>query len=239
MARYCAMDVYFTAPAAATTLPIVLTCWFSCPLAYSGLVIMAIADSTVNNMNLVIQTYKPVAGAAKIRAYSVVGGSEAYAETTIAYTTNKWHHVFAIFEHNGFRAVLLDGENQGNNQTTQSDPAGLNATGIGVNPKLNPTTGLHQIAEAAVYQGAYFNAADIMQLARGCSPLRVKTQALKAYWPLIRGSEARKGEFVLTPTGDPTVEPHPAIRYPSAPHIGTISDYRSVRAMHYKKLRCA
>ena len=89
----------------------------------------------------------------------------------------------------------------------------VDATGA-INTAAVAAIGAVTIADGAdVAQGALTDA-EAAILAAGYSPLFVRPQSIRAYWPLIRGSADRVGGFALTEHNAPTVEDQSPVIYP-------------------------
>lgn len=143
--------------------------------------------------------------------------------STAAYTANTWFHAAAVFASITSRTAYLNGANAGS--TTTSYVLGTpTTTSLGgfrtTSTTFGPMNG--RMAEAAVYDVA-LTADEILQLAKGYSPLLVRPDALVAYWPLVgRQSPERDlvGAFPLTINGTMAQAEHVGIIMPRAPWIG-------------------
>jgi len=139
----------------------------------------------------------------------------------------------------------MDAANKGTN-TRHEEPAGLDATVIGRSGDSTPTEYWDgEIAEAAIWN-VQLSLTDIEALAAGFSPLFVRPDALKAYWPMGGALSANDsdndiaGAFNMTSSGSPTTADHPpVIIYPTYPIIFSLAG-NAARAMHhYRMLRCS
>ena len=65
------------------------------------------------------------------------GGSWVSASTNTGYTTNKWHHVCAVFTNSTLRTAYIDGGSEGTERTSRT-PVNMNVAAIGRLSRLNP-----------------------------------------------------------------------------------------------------
>jgi len=161
-------------------------------------------------------------------------------------TLNAWNHVAGTIDSSGNMRAYINGSGS-TGQTGTHNPASLNQTGVGC---LARSTSYDyfcfegRIAEAAIWD-VDLATDEIAVLAAGFSPLFVRPQNLKAYWPLIRkGSGVDNPDLVggldLTDYNSPGDAAHcrirrPAPRFIAAPAGGTMP----VLMQHYKKMRVA
>lgn len=229
--------------AALSAVPITMACWFysTSNSVKQRLISIGDKDSTVDFFHL--SAMGNVAGD-PLRASAKRGGTTGTASTSSGYSINTWHHATGVFSATDSRAVYIDGGSSGTN-TTSASPSSLDITRIGLRASSGtdgPMTG--SIAEAAIWNVALV-AGEISALAAGFSPLFIRPDALKAYWPLGGALSANDsdndvaGALHMTAQNTPTTAVHPPIIYPSAPLIITVAR-RAVRAMHhYRMLRCS
>lgn len=107
--------------------------------------------------------------------------SNGDAISTTGYSANTWHHAMGVATSATSRAVFLDGGGKATNGTNLTpsgvDSARLSKRGDGAN-YLNG-----RLAEGAVWN-TNLSDAEVLALARGVSPLRIRAGNLVAYWPL-------------------------------------------------------
>ncbi|RKY12812.1 MAG: hypothetical protein DRP52_04265, partial [Planctomycetota bacterium] len=105
--------------------------------------------------------------------------------STAQFSGNTWHHAAAVFASSTSRTVYLDGGNSATN-TTSVTPSGIDRISIARLGDSSPGNYMSgRVAEVAMYNAA-LSADEIASLARGFSPLLIRTQNLVGYWPLIR-----------------------------------------------------
>lgn len=124
-------------------------------------------------------------------------------------STGAWHHALCFQNGTGSR-VYLDGVAGG---AAGAAAMGNHATSLAFGG--NNFDG--KIAEVAIWDVALVEASEIPALAKGISPLLVRPQSLKGYWPIIGNvspePDLRNGNNA-TLTGSPTAFPHPRILKP-------------------------
>lgn len=146
-----------------------------------------------------------------IRAQTRTTAASSAASTT-GYAINTWQHAVGVFASATDRRVYLNGGSVGANSTSRI-PVGIDATYIGTGNAItlpnSPMAG--RIAEAGIWN-VELNTSEIAALAKGVSPLRIRPNALVAYWPLYGvGSpepDYSNGGFHLTLTAAPTQVDH-------------------------------
>lgn len=138
--------------------------------------------------------------------------SQSNASSTTGYSINTWQHACGVWVSNVDRRAYINGGSEGTNAVNRV-PNGINATYIGglpaVTPPVLPMIG--RIAEAGIWN-VQLNASEIAALAKGVSPLRIRPNALVAYWPLFGvGSpepDYSNGGFHLTLNAAPAQVDH-------------------------------
>lgn len=204
-----------------STVPITMACWFYSTSNSAKQRLMSIGDKDSTADFFHLSAMGNIAGD-PLRASARRGGTTGTASTSSGYSINTWHHATAAFTSNSNRDVYLDGGSSGNN-TTSSTPASLDRTRIGLRASSGtdgPMVG--RIAEAAIWSVALV-AGEIAALAAGFSPLFIRPDALKAYWPLggpLSSNDADNdiaGAYHMTSSGSPSTADNPPIIYPSSP----------------------
>ena len=170
-----------------------------------------------------------------------------YAQTTTTYGTGSWIHVAGVWASNSNRKIYSEGNLEDTN-TTSCTPSNLNRTSLGIHGDSSPSMDLDgRLAEVAIWDAA-LNDDEIAILAKGYSPLFIRPQNLKAYWPLIRkGASVDNPDFVggfnLSDVNTPEDAEHCRIIHPAGPIVCGISGGGglkvSVLAEHYRKMRVA
>lgn len=145
-----------------------------------------------------------------VSAYTNGAGGSTGVLTTTGYTANTWTHACGVFASSISRSVFINGGGKATN-TTSSVPASLNKVSLGVYRSSAAGSGLQgSMAEAAIWSAA-LNDDEVLALAKGVSPARVRPQSLVFYAPLIRDAVDVRGGRVLTATGTPTAADHSRI----------------------------
>ena len=133
-------------------------------------------------------------------------------ETVATWTLNQWHHLCAIEAASNDHSLYLDGGNKVTSSTNRS-PDDADRTTIGRFDDLSPGNDMQgDIAHMAVWSVALTDS-EVATLAAGSSPLRVRRNALIAYWPL--GGQSPEPDIVggldLTLFGTPAQSEEPPI----------------------------
>ncbi|RKY09640.1 MAG: hypothetical protein DRP56_02370, partial [Planctomycetota bacterium] len=139
--------------------------------------------------------------------------------STAQFSGNTWHHAAAVFASSTSRTVYLDGGNSATN-TTSVTPSGIDRISIARLGDSSPGNYMSgRVAEVAMYNAA-LSADEIASLARGFSPLLIRTQNLVGYWPLIRdGDRDCIGGYNLVAHNTPTIATHVPVLYPARPFV--------------------
>ena len=162
-----------------TGVPLTLACWFRSDSLTLKQILMQVGTDG-SGANLYSLRLAGNAGGDPVQACTTAGG-ETFASTTSGYSADTWHHAAAVFASNTSRIVYLDGGNSAEG-TTNRVPSGINALSLGIElDNTFPFSG--RLAEAGLWNIA-LSAAQIALLAAGVSPLRIRPDALKGYWPL-------------------------------------------------------
>lgn len=198
------------AAAAVTDEPMTFACWFVANnfAATSSLMSVGAGGSGFHRWNLRTTT---TTGAVQA---STQGATTATASSTTNPTTGNWHHACGVFAADNDRRVFLDGGSKGTN-TTSVTVVSPDTTTIGA--RYNTTLGGFWpglIAEAAIWNVA-LDDAEAAILARGYSPLLIRPESLRRYYPMLGRYSPEidvRGGFDGTVTGA-TVADHPRVIY--------------------------
>lgn len=144
----------------------------------------------------------PVRAATTTNNVAVIGLSAS------GYSVGTLHHAAAVFASSTSRTAYLDGV-PGTTNTGLSTPLSINRTNIGV--RQNGAGGRvgffdGRIGEAAIWQAA-LTTAEIVALASGCSPLRIRPELLLAYCDIVRDGRNFKGT-AFSNVGSPAAAAH-------------------------------
>lgn len=204
------------ANAIVTAYPFTLACWFNPNTVDDSDTLISIGDTGSNNDVWILVADGTTAGD-PVSFTSRAAGTTRTASTSTGFSASVWQHAVAVGVSSTSRTVYLNGGSSGSN-TTDSTPANLDTTAIGVRATLtlaNYMNGL--IAEAAIWN-TNLTVDEVVVLSRGVSPLLIRPGLLIAYWPLIGGYSPEidlVGSFSMTLTNSPTKIGHyPGIYYP-------------------------
>ena len=162
--------------AVVNALPITMACWFRSDddTIRQGLVSLYV---DANNY-YVLEARGDVAGD---KIYALVNDTGGAVSASMGpFGANTWNHGCAVFASTTNRQVYLDGV-AGALSTTLKTPNTPTNTGIGRIVTTPYVSG--RIAEVAIWNVA-LSENEIMMLAKGIAPLRIRGQNLKGYWPL-------------------------------------------------------
>lgn len=103
-----------------------------------------------------------------------------------------WEHYAAVAASATLRNVWGGGTKSANDTTNVPFPTGINQMSIGAAIHDGPTGGVDgSSAEAAIWDVALTDE-EVASLSVGVSPLLVRPQSLKGYWPMFAGHLARE-----------------------------------------------
>jgi len=213
--------------------PFVLCGWFYTDTLIVSQTILSIGDASWTN----VHSLSIMGGVTNdpVRAWTWEAAGAGAADSSIAYTTNKWHHAIGLFVSGTDRRVLLNGGSKGTNNTDKT-PGGLDNTTIGAS-RWNGGVSYYfsgRVAETAIWnlsnwpgntasdKADEFERLAVPALAAGYSPLFFR-QGLVGYWPLggiydkNDGDHDIIGGYNMTPYNTPSTADHPPIIYPSRP----------------------
>lgn len=149
-----------------------------------------------------------------IQLRAKTAASSSQASTTTSPSINTWHHACSVAASATDRAAFIDGGSKGTSTTSRA-PAGADRTSIGCRGDVTPSRKWSgDISHVAVYSEALTDQ-EVATLAKGISPLRVRRDALIAYWPI--GGQSPEIDIVgglnLTVNGTPAKSEEPPIPY--------------------------
>lgn len=134
-------------------------------------------------------------------------------------STAGWHHVAGSWSSANAPSLYVDGSSITGTASNGSGTITVNRTGVQTNRYLGTRFyGKGRNAEQAIWKVA-LDAAEVMALYRGYTPLDIRPASLVAYWPLgghygQSDVDRWNGGFSLTPSGSPTWADHYRVRYP-------------------------
>lgn len=151
--------------------------------------VIGIISSLFNNNRIEL---KATSGNVVAATRGASGGSSE-ASASAALTAGVWNAVTAVFASATDRRCFVNGANKGTN-TTSTTPSGQGLTRIGAAPDTSAGyKGLS--AHAAIWNVALTDEEVAMLGAHRVSPLRVRPESLKAYWPYL-GRDATEIDVV-------------------------------------------
>jgi hypothetical protein len=125
--------------------------------------------------------------------------------TTTDYAALVWAAAAAVFTSSTSRTVYLNGSSEASGSANLT-PGSLNQLRIGWSAaSLNGNA-----AEAAVWSAA-LTADEVVSLAKGFKPTRIRPQSLVFYAPLIRNLQDTRGALTITNNNTATVADHPRV----------------------------
>jgi len=244
-------DKHLKCPSAVVTAkPLTLACWiYPTTTTQDHYMAMSLGNSA-NYYDQYYIGYSPEWPSAGDRTLRFVqrDSSGSVVESKTGLSVNGWNHIAGTIDSSGNMKAYVN-SNASTGQTGSRDPASLNQTGVGC--LARGTSYDYFCFEGSIAEGAIWDADltadEIAVLAAGYSPLFVRPQNLKAYWPLIRQCPSVDnpdlvGGFDLTDYNSPGDTAHcrvirPAPRLVPAPAQAT--GEIAVLMMHYKKMRVA
>ncbi len=141
--------------------------------------------------------------------------SDATTDSSSGFTVNTWGHGTGVFTSYSSRSAYMNGAGKITNTQTESGTVNYEATAIGAN--VVGTTSPHYfanptgfLAECAIWSAALTDA-EVMSLAKGFKPHRIRPQSLVFYAPLLRNLQDLRKGLALTAVNAPTVANHPRV----------------------------
>lgn len=195
--------------------PCTLACWAYLTdqaLSYAALTLGHSSDAS----EAIALRYKNTTDEFMARRHNDAVVKEA---VTSAHAINTWGHIAGTFSSSSCYAYV-NGSTDGENSDAVNFP-NLDRTDIGGFNNGGSVGGAWPgyLAEAAIWN-VVLTAAEVAILAKGYSPLLVRPESLRAYWPLIRDTDDDiVGGFSMTAVNGPTVAAHPRIFYPGMSHV--------------------
>lgn len=165
-----------------TAAPLTMACWFNPDDITTRGYMMQLVDKDVANMWFALFAGGDIGGD-PIVAQALDAGGDRRASTSSGYSAGAWQHACGVYTSATSRDAYLNAGSVGSN-TTSTTPAGIDRFAIGRaldSTPSNPFFG--KIAHAAIWNVA-LSVAEIMELARGVLPPRIRPSSLKGYWPI-------------------------------------------------------
>lgn len=146
-------------------------------------VIMALSDTGTTTEYMEMVANGSTAGdPVSLRRASAIGGADIASSST-GYSINTWHHAACRASSATSADAYIDGGSKGSN-TSSNTPLGIDTVNIGGKEILgaNDNHFAGRLAELGIWNVALTDE-EIAALAKGSSPLRIRPESLKGYWP--------------------------------------------------------
>ena len=171
------------------------------------------------------------------RANYNAGGSGQIATGTATVSDGVWAHVCAVFASTTSRSIYTNGADKQTNANSLSENNIHNVTTIGA---AHPSTGVAVFANADIAEFAMWIVAltddEVLSLAKGVSPLRIRPQSLRLYVPCGLGSpdpDYTAGQRAMTLSASPAVgTTNPPVMPDFAWGLGWRGQFTAVAAGH-------
>lgn len=197
-----------------TAAPLTMACWFRPVAVTTDMILMSIAKGSAQTDRFQLTARGSVSPKTiSCDAIQASAGGRSSTVNASSWVTGVWLHAAAVFISSSSKAVYLNGADKGTG--TSHVPASLDSIGIGAAPET-PTSGFSdgRIAECGLWNIALTDD-EILSLARGLPPWRVRPGNLVGYWPLwgLQSPEVdlTSGARSLTFTGSPTLADGPPV----------------------------
>ena len=201
------------------TMPISMSCWFKADDVTTQGRLITVQDMPTN-LDLLGLWAAGTTGGDPLQAITYDGVTPYAAHTTSGYTAGVWTHAACVFSTTTFRYVYINGGSYGQDFTL-SAPSPINTMYIAGAGNIGLFNGT--IAEVAIWSGTGLLLVDVLQLAKGYSPLLVRPEGLYGYWPLI-GRTSPEIDLIngngMALGNAPGTASSPRIIYPSYPQVG-------------------
>lgn len=182
----------------------------SYPLTISALTRVTSAASTYRHIGIVdasaanrLATFTLASG--EVRAFAV-DASNAQGSVRGTYSDNVWFHAGGVWAATTSRVGYLDGA-AGASSTLSISPSGADRLAIGgfLSFFLDGRS-----ADVAIWN-VVLTAEELVSLAKGFRPSRVRPQSLRFYAPLIRNLQDIRNGLALTNNNGASVSDHPRV----------------------------
>lgn len=198
-----------------TAVPISMSCWFyPTSVATSATDIMFIRNSSgaAEYWGMYINV---TGGKATVATCATL--TEKTADSTTSFSANTWNNAVATFSSSTLRTIYLNGGGKATETTnlTPSSTSSITIGGFFDSPTLFGAMD-GRLAEIGIWD-AVLSDNEAFALAKGATPLRVRPQNLRCYWPLYGNGSPEPSysrnstSYNLTLNGSPTQAPHPPV----------------------------
>ncbi len=183
MARDIGSSEYFeVASAPVTAVPFTVCGWGKVADVTNFFIpLISIADSGAADQLLFRLDFRGDQADDKVKLFVWDGTNTVELGSTTAYSANTWHHVCGVGAASNDWRIYLDGGSKNTSSTTVT-PTGQNVCSVGRTGDSTPTNAyVGHAAELAIWNVALTDD-EILSLAKGLSPSRVRPLSLKGHW---------------------------------------------------------
>jgi hypothetical protein len=169
--------------AVVTNAPLSVFCWVR-PSATSFQILWWSGDSASNNVNQRKMSLRGSAAGLRYEVEDALGTPGAEADVDLVYSTGVWYPCGAVEAADDSRQSFFGGLASVVDTTPSLNVTGANRTSLGRLDDSGPSNTLEgAIGHCAVWDAA-LTEGEMLSMHAGLSPLRVRRDALVAYWPL-------------------------------------------------------
>jgi hypothetical protein len=211
-----------------STYPFSISAWYKPTVTLQDKAIFCLANGS--SRHLLYQNQ------AKVAMFSGVGATTGQSVTSGGLTAGTLSHIGGIVSAANIRSTIIDGLANGFDLTNVVTTS-MVQTYLGAYYNSGLVAGFYgngDISEVGIWD-VELNADEWASLGAGCSPLLVRPQNLKAYWPLLGRATHEEdwvGTYLLTNTNSATVVDHTRIIYPTSQRM-VVSGTSSVLSYSY------
>ena len=207
---------YFTNASASvvTAPPFTIACWFKSTDMATRQSLVCLGNVSNTTQSFALEIDGSVAGKPVVCTAQQTSYSDAVSST--GYSSGVWAHAAGVWTDGTNRAAFINGGSKGTVAFART-PGTPFQTRIGARINSGAASNLitGSIAEVGIWNVALSDN-EVLRLAKGFSPLRVRPASLKMYVPLITTTSPSPdftvGQRTFTATGSPTlVNPPPGI----------------------------
>ncbi len=133
----------------------------------------------------------------RLDAVARITGTNTAASTSNAATEGAWNHICGTYTSTTSRRAILNGNfgSSGTDTTSCTFPTGLDRTSVFQFDDASPGENLDgRVAEVGIWD-VVLTDDEILALASGWSPLRIRPSNLQGYWPLFGQTAAGEPDF--------------------------------------------
>ncbi len=197
----CTKDV-----APVTTLPLTMACWFRPDAINSRYTLMSLGDlDTASNVWIL---RADGTGGNKEVGVAIINSDPAGEQTLhgTSYVGNVWSHACGLFISDSSRTIYFNGIDPVSTTNTFALNATPDRIAIGVIASSSPTNFMDGVIAECGLWDVELDPQEILALANGINPSRIRPLSLKGYWPLWDTTcrDLTNQQNTLTPNNTPT-----------------------------------